>query len=116
MNQLLLLKRSHPGSGIQTISLVMTTRQKLLTIIFSGAALTGYAADAATNWTESCAKCHGAEGKGDTKMGKKLSIADLTDAKVQAKFTDEQAFKAMKDGLKDESGKTTMKAVRPDRR
>lgn len=89
----------------------MSTRQKFLTIIFAGAALTGYAADAATNWTESCAKCHGAEGKGDTKMGKKLSIADLTDAKVQAKFTDEQAFKAMKDGLKDESGKTSMKAV-----
>jgi len=89
----------------------MTIRQKFLTIIFAGAALTGYAADAATNWTDSCAKCHGAEGKGDTKMGKKLSIADLTDAKVQAKFTDEQAFKAMKEGLKDEGGKTTMKAV-----
>ncbi|MBI2813988.1 MAG: cytochrome c [Opitutae bacterium] len=89
----------------------MTTRQNLLLITLTGAALTGFAADAATNWTESCAKCHGATGKGDTKMGKKLGIADLTDAKVQAKFTDEQAGKAIKEGLKDESGKTTMKAV-----
>ncbi len=78
---------------------------------FASVALTGFAADAATNWTDQCAKCHGATGKGDTKMGKKLSIADLTDAKVQAKFTDEQACKAIKEGLKDESGKTTMKAV-----
>jgi len=89
----------------------MTTRQKILTIIFAGTALTGYAADAATNWTDSCAKCHGAEGKGDTKMGKKLSIADLTDAKVQAKFTDEEAFKSIKEGRKDDSGKVTMKAA-----
>lgn len=89
----------------------MTTAQKLLVFIFASAALTGFAADAATNWTESCAKCHGAAGKGDTKMGKKLGIRDLTDPQVQAKFTDEQAFKAMKEGVKDESGKTTMKAV-----
>lgn len=78
-------------------------------IVFAGAAATGFAADAATNWSESCAKCHGPEGKGDTKMGKKLSIADLTDPKVQAKFTDEEAFKAIKEGRTDQSGKTTMK-------
>lgn len=89
----------------------MTTRQQILMFTFASAALTGFAADAATNWTDLCAKCHGVDGKGQTKMGKKLSIADLTDAKVQAKFTDEQACKAIKEGLKDESGKTTMKAV-----
>jgi len=89
----------------------MTTTQKLLIFTLTSVALTGFAADAATNWTESCAKCHGAAGKGDTKMGKKLGIRDLTDPQVQAKFTDEQAFKAMKEGLKDESGKTTMKAI-----
>ena len=60
-------------------------------------AVSAFAADAAANWKEYCAKCHGEAGKGDTKMGKKLSITDLTEAKVQAKFTDEQAFKAMKE-------------------
>jgi mono/diheme cytochrome c family protein len=81
--------------------------------IIAGLALTtlGFAADAATIWGDQCAKCHGPDGKGDTKMGKKLSIADLTDAKTQASFTDEQAAKAMKEGLKDKSGKTTMKPI-----
>ena len=63
------------------------------------------AADAAANWENQCAKCHGPDGKGDTKMGKKLAIADLTDAKVQAKFTDADAVKAMKEGIKDKDGK-----------
>jgi cytochrome c553 len=44
-------------------------------------------------------------------MGKKLGLRDLSDAAVQAKFTDEQALKAMKSGLTDDKGKTTMKAV-----
>lgn len=89
----------------------MSTPLRHLALIFATAALPIYAADAAANWKEHCAKCHGDDGKGDTKMGKKLSIADLTDAKVQAKFTDEQAFKAMKVGLTDDKGKTTMKAI-----
>jgi len=70
-----------------------------------------FAADAASNWKDQCAKCHGDDGKGETKMGRKLSIADLTEPKIQAKFTDEQAFKAMKSGLIDSSGKTSMKAI-----
>jgi cytochrome c553 len=77
-------------------------------LVFTGA---GFAADAATNWTDLCAKCHGADGKGGTKMGKKLNIADLTDAKVQEGFTDADAVKAMKEGIKDKSGKTTMKPI-----
>jgi len=73
--------------------------------------LATFAADTAANWTEHCAKCHGEDGKGNTKMGRKLDIADLTDAKVQAKFTDEEAFKAMKDGVKDAKGKVAMKPI-----
>jgi hypothetical protein len=30
---------------------------------------------------------------------------------VQAAFTDDQAFKAVKEGLKDQDGKTRMKAI-----
>lgn len=69
------------------------------------------AAEVSANWTEHCAKCHGEDGQGQTKMGRKLDISDLSDAKVQAKFSDEQAFKAMKSGLTDDKGKTTMKAA-----
>ena len=94
----------------------MKTLSKLQVLaLFSAAvataALTAYGADAAANWSDHCAKCHGAEGKGDTKMGHKLNISDFTDAAVQAKFTDEQAAKAIKTGVTDENGKMRMKAI-----
>jgi cytochrome c553 len=64
-------------------------------------ALAGKAADASENWKAQCAKCHGQDGKGDTKMGKKAGCKDLTDAKVQAELKDDKAFKSVKEGLKD---------------
>ncbi len=72
-------------------------------------ALSVCAADAKANYEKDCAKCHGADGKGETKMGKKLGAKDYTDAKVQAELKDEAAFKAIKEGLKDKEGKTLMK-------
>ena len=80
-------------------------------LLFLGATLAASAADPRANWDEHCAKCHGSDGKGDTKMGKKLRIRDLTSAKVQTEFTDEQAFDAMKTGLMNDKGKVTMKAI-----
>jgi cytochrome c553 len=76
---------------------------------FVAAALSASAADGKANYEKDCAKCHGADGKGDTKMGKKLGAKDYTDAKVQAELKDEAAFKAIKDGLKDKDGKVLMK-------
>lgn len=73
------------------------------------ASLSVRAADAKENWDTLCAKCHGAEGKGDTKMGQKLGCRDLTDAKVQAEIKDDAAFKAIKEGLKSADDKTLMK-------
>ncbi len=67
-------------------------------------------ADSATNnWTADCAKCHGADGKGQTKMGQRLGCRDFTDAKVQADIKDDAAFKALREGLKSDDGKTLMK-------
>ena len=74
-------------------------------------ASTALAADVAANWENNCASCHGADGRGDTKMGKKLKIKDLTDATVQASFKDEDAVKAVKTGIKDANGKERMKPV-----
>jgi cytochrome c553 len=68
------------------------------------------AADVKETWDKSCKKCHGAEGKGDTTMGKKLEIKDLTDAKVQASLKDDEMFKAIKEGVKD-GDKVRMKAI-----
>ena len=69
-------------------------------------AFTADAADAKENWTTLCAKCHGAEGKGDTKIGAKMGCKDFTDAKVQASLTDDAIFKSLKEGLK--SGEKTL--------
>lgn len=66
------------------------------------------AADAKETFAKDCAKCHGADGKGDTKMGKKLEVKDLTDAKVQA-MKDAELTKAIKEGVKADD-KTRMKA------
>jgi mono/diheme cytochrome c family protein len=67
------------------------------------------AEDAKAIYENSCAKCHGSDGKGDTKMGKKLGAKDYSDAKVQAALTDDAAAKAIKEGLKDADGKSLMK-------
>ena len=84
----------------------------LMTLALTSAGLlSASAADAKANYEKACVKCHGADGKGQTKMGQKLSIKDLTDAKVQDGFKDEAAFKAIKEGLKDKEGKTQMKAA-----
>jgi len=69
------------------------------------------AADAKAIYEKDCQKCHGADGKGETKMGKKLGIKDYTDAKVQAELKDDAAVKAIKEGLKDKEGKTLMKPL-----
>jgi|ERR1035441_4660731 cytochrome c553 len=86
--------------------------KKLLTLsiaIIAVSALSASAADAKANYESNCAKCHGADGKGQTKMGQKLGVKDYTDAKVQADLKDDAAIKAIKEGLKDKDGKTLMK-------
>ena len=72
-------------------------------------ALAAQAADAKETYEKDCAKCHGVDGKGQTKMGTKLGAKDYTDAKVQAELKDEAGVKAIKEGLKDKEGKTLMK-------
>jgi cytochrome c553 len=86
--------------------------KKLLTlsIVFLAlAACSARAEDAKAIYSKSCAKCHGEDGKGQTKMGQKLGCKDYTDAKVQADLKDDTATKAIKEGLKDSDGKTLMK-------
>jgi mono/diheme cytochrome c family protein len=88
-------------------------KPNLLVVAFAGllTSVALVAADVATNWENHCASCHGPDGRGETKMGKRLKIRNLTDPAVQAQFTDEDATKAIKEGVKDANGKTTMKPV-----
>jgi cytochrome c6 len=73
-------------------------------------ALSASAADVKETWERTCSKCHGPDGKGDTKMGKKLEIKDFTDAKYQAGLKDDGMLKAIKEGVRD-GEKLKMKAA-----
>jgi len=81
----------------------------LITVSLALAASTAFAEDVKVNWEKHCQKCHGADGKGQTVMGKKLKVKDYTDAKVQASMKDEEIVKFIKEGKK-EGDKTLMKA------
>lgn len=69
-----------------------------------------HAEDASVIWTKTCAACHGKDGRGETRMGRKAGVKDYTDPKVQADLTDEKAVKSIKEGIKDDQGKERMKA------
>jgi cytochrome c553 len=69
--------------------------------VCAAAALSVKAADVKENYAEHCKKCHGEDGKGQTKMGLKSGCKDYTDAKVVDAMKDDQAFKSLKDGMKD---------------
>jgi cytochrome c5 len=58
------------------------------------------AQDSKALYEKSCLKCHGAEGKGDSTMGKRVGCKDYTDPKVQDALKDDVAFKSIKEGLK----------------
>jgi len=102
--------------AVLLIEAIMRIKMKPLVKITAVAFLLGGAlcwsakADDATQlWDMNCAACHGKDGKGDTMMGHRLQIKDLTDPKVQAALTDAQATKDIKDGIT-ENSRPKMKA------
>jgi cytochrome c553 len=87
--------------------------KKYVIVGIAAAALAGLsvrASDASALYEKECTKCHGADGKGDTRMGKKLGAKDYSDPKVQEELKDDAAFKAIKEGLKKDD-KTLMKPL-----
>jgi mono/diheme cytochrome c family protein len=63
-------------------------------------ATTATAADAELGkklWTQKCAMCHGADGKGDTRMAERLK-AKIPDLGASAGKTDSELLKAISDG------------------
>ena len=73
-----------------------------MVIAFAGASR---AAEVKENWEKHCAKCHGADGKGQTKMGRQSGAKDYTDPKVQAEMKDDNALKVIKEGIVDKGKK-----------
>jgi mono/diheme cytochrome c family protein len=87
-----------------------TITPSLLTAAFVLCSAAAYSADAPANWTKNCAACHGPDGAGHTKAGRMAQVKDMTSQDYQKGFTDEQAAKQIKEGLKDPSGKEKMRA------
>src|SRR3954454_900705 len=54
-------------------------------------------ADGAQTFKTKCAPCHGADGSGQTPVGKNLKVRDLRSAEVQ-KMTDAELTKVLSDG------------------
>jgi cytochrome c6 len=67
----------------------MKLKSVLLTIVVAVAPIAF--ADGAATYKAKCASCHGADGKGQSAMGKKMNLRDLGSAEVQ-KQTDQQLY------------------------
>ncbi len=78
-------------------------------VLLALATVGSIAADGKADYERACAKCHGKDGRGQTKMGRRTGAKDYTDPKVQEAVTDNAAFKAVKEGFKDKHGKVLMK-------
>lgn len=73
--------------------------------LISAAPLTAGGPDGSKLWLDKRAKCelcHGADGKGKTKMGKRLKAPDMTDAKWQKAHKDEDIVKVILEGFERE--------------
>lgn len=87
---------------------------KLKSILATAAVLvalsssTAFGAEAPQNYEKHCMKCHGKDGKGQTKMGRQSGVKDYTDPKVVAEMNDDKALKTIKEGIT-EKGKERMK-------
>jgi mono/diheme cytochrome c family protein len=75
-----------------------------------------FAADGAATYKAKCASCHGADGKGQTPMGKKMNLRDLGSPEVQ-KQTDKELYdwtavgKGKMPGYKDKLTDAEIKAL-----
>ena len=99
-----------PGASLNRMLMKKLTLLAIPAALALAFTTTASAADGKTVYADSCTKCHGDDGKGQTTMGKKVGARDYTDAAVQASFTDADGIKALKEGLKKDD-KTLMKPM-----
>jgi mono/diheme cytochrome c family protein len=77
-------------------------------ILASGLPLAAAERSAEENYKQHCVECHGRDGKSQTRLGRKSGAKDLTNKENQAKLTDEDAFKGIKLGRKNNKGEEKM--------
>ena len=76
------------------------SRVLILAMLAAGLALwstPAAAEDAAATYKAKCAMCHGADGKGETPVGKKMGVHDFASPEVQ-KMSDEELIAATTKG------------------
>ena len=69
---------------------------------------------AAQNYEKHCAACHGADGKGQTRLGRKSGAKNLTDRNGAGKLTDAELFRAIQAGRRDDQGRERMEGFGND--
>jgi cytochrome c553 len=85
----------------RTVGRALAAGMMIAALACAGTSFAEDAPDAGKLWAKNCQSCHGADGKGKTKMGEKLSVRDLTAADVKAALTQAKAAEAIKNGVKD---------------
>ena len=80
----------------------------LVLILLASISPVARAADAKANWTKYCTRCHGDDGVGDTKQGRKLHIKNLTSAGVQSRLTENRILESLTDGVQSDEGEEKM--------
>jgi mono/diheme cytochrome c family protein len=80
------------------------------TLAFVPAAARAQGTDPATAqlWEAKCSKCHGIDGKAQTKAGAKWKIDDFTTAKWQKEMGDAEVRKTVLGGLRTKKGQVKM--------
>ncbi len=96
---------------LNPVTTAMKTIAMLGCVLWTVGMMPATAADGAAVYARKCSSCHGNDGSGNTKMGKKLKCRDLSNAGVQAKLSDAQIAKAIREGVK-EGGKLRMKPIK----
>ncbi len=90
--------------------------RKILYMMFLGILVfcssNAIAADAAGIYQQSCVKCHGADGRGQTTIGRKFKVKDFSDPSWQTQNPASKIQTSIENGVKDPAGKELMKAYR----
>lgn len=78
------------------------------------AAVAAAAPTARENYKTHCTSCHGSDGKSQTRLGKKSGAKDLSDKAALSKLSDEDVFKTIKEGRKNNKGEEKMEPFGDD--
>ena len=86
-----------------------TTPFALAAALALALSLPARADDAKEDWEAKCRKCHGADGHGQTSMGRKLHAPNFTKERWQKRHDDDEVKKTINEGVV-EKGKRLMPA------